>query len=148
MFTDVLAPDAPTSETGLDQSSIVNAQTFDGFAYELRIGKLMGENYPVLVSVKAEVPKERKPAADENPEDRARLDQEFATKQKQREEKLAKEQAFTGRPYLIAKGTIDVLLQKRSDLLKPPPTPTPSPSPTAKASPAHASSPAQRPKSP
>jgi hypothetical protein len=37
--------------------SSARIDTFDGFVYEPRIGKLMSENYPVLVSVKAELPK-------------------------------------------------------------------------------------------
>ena len=37
--------------------STARIDTFDGFVYELPHWKLMGENYPVLVSVKAELPK-------------------------------------------------------------------------------------------
>ncbi len=60
-FADVLPPDAPVAETGLDKPSTVRIETFDNFVYELRIGKLTGENYPVLVSVKGDLPKERTP---------------------------------------------------------------------------------------
>ena len=108
-------------------------ETFDGFVYELQIGKLMGENYPVLVSVNAELPKERTPAADEKPEDKAKLDQEFQTKQKQLTDKLATEQKLQIWPYLIPKGTIDQLLKERASLMA---KKEPVPSPTAGASPA------------
>ena len=131
-FADVLPPDAPAPETGLDKPSTVRVDTFDNFVYEWRIGKLTGENYPVLVSVKADLPKERTPAADEKPEDKARLDQEFQTKQKQLTDKLATEQKLQARPYLIAKFTIDQLLKDRASLLaekKPLPSPTPGASP-------------------
>src|SRR6185436_9393016 len=130
-FADVLSPDAPAGETGLDKPSTVRIETFDNFSYELRIGKLTGENYPVLVSVKAELPKERTPAADEKPEDKAKLDQEFQTKQKQLTEKLANEQKLPTRPYLIAKATIDQMLKDRASLMaEKKPTPSPSaPSP-------------------
>ncbi len=127
MFSDVLAPDAPVAETGLDQPSMLTAETFDGFTYELRIGKLMGENYPVLVAVKADLPAERTAPADEKPEDKARLDQEFQTKQKTLQEKLAREEKLTGRPFLIAKATIEQFLKERDALLKPPPSPSPAP---------------------
>ena len=110
-------------------------ETFDNFVYELRIGKLMGENYPVLVSVKAELPKERVPKPDEKPEDKTRLDQEFQTKQKEFADKLAKEQKAGNRPYLIAKGTIDQLLEDRSALIA---EKKPSPSPTATTTPVSA----------
>lgn len=132
-FADVLAPDAPVAETGLDRPSSVRIETFDNFSYELRIGKLTGENYPVLVSVKGEPPKERTAAADEKPEDKARLDQEFQAKQKQLTDKLAKEQTLPARPYLIAKPTIEQMLKDRASLM---PEKKPSPSPTAAASPA------------
>jgi len=129
----VLAPDAAVAETGLDKPSTVRIETFDNFTYELRIGKLTGENYPVLVSVKAELPKERTPAAEEKPEDKAKLDQEFQTKQKQLTDKLATEQKLPARPYLIAKSTIDQVMKDRSALLA---EKKPSPSPTAATSPA------------
>jgi hypothetical protein len=76
----------------------------------------MGENYPVLVSVKADLPKERTPAAGEKPEDKKTLDQKFQERQKQLAEKLAKEQKLSTRPYLIAKATIEQLLKDRSAL--------------------------------
>jgi hypothetical protein len=131
-FTDVMAPDASPSETGLDKPSTTRIETFDNFVYDLRIGKLIGENYPVLVSVKADLPKERAPKPDEKPEDKARLDQEFQTKQKELADKLAKEQKIGNRPYLIAKGTIDQLLKDRSTLIA---EKTSSPSPTAATTP-------------
>ncbi len=130
-FADVLAPDAPPAETGLDKPSILTIETFDGFNYELRIGKLMDANYPVLVSVKATLPNERKPAADEKAEDKAKLDKEFKDKQKQLHEKLDKEQKLAGRPYLIARPTVEQLLKERSAFLKPPPSPSPTPMPAA-----------------
>ena len=126
-FADVLPADAPTAETGLDNPSTLTIETFDGFDYELRIGKLMDANYPVLVSVEAVLPNERKPAPDEKPEDKARLDQQFQEKQKKLGEKLAREQKLAGRPYLIARGTVEQLLKERNALLIPSPAPTPTP---------------------
>lgn len=127
-FADVLAADAPLAETGLDKPSTVRIETFDSFSYELKIGKLTGENYPVLVSVKAGLPKERTPAAEEKPEDKTKLDQEFQTKQQQLTDKLAKEGKLPARPYLIAKSTIDQMLKDRAALMaekKPSPSPAP-----------------------
>ena len=138
VFADVMAPDAPATETGLDKPAVATIETFDGFVYTLKIGKPVGENYPVLVSVTANLPKERTPAPDEKPEDKAKLDQEFQTKQTQLTEKLAKEQKIENRPYLVAKTTVEQLLKERGTLLaekKATPTPaagTPSPAPTQK----------------
>ena len=130
-FVDVLAPDVPAAETGLDKPSTVRIETFDNFAYEFRIGKLMGENYPILVSVKADLPKERTAAADEKPEDKAKLDQEFQARQKQLADKLEKEQKLAARPYLIAKATIEQLQKDRSAFMAEK-KPSPSPSPIAR----------------
>jgi hypothetical protein len=137
-FADVLAPDAAGTETGLDKPATVRIETFDNFAYELRIGKAMGDNHPVLVSVKAELPKERTQAKDEKPEDKTRLDQEFQAHQQGLIDKLAKEQKLERRPYLIAKATVDQLLKDRSTLMaekKPVPSPTTARSPTSSPSP-------------
>lgn len=131
-FADVLAPDPPAAETGLDKPATARIETFDNFVYEVRIGKAMGENYPVFVSVKAELPKDRTPVKDEKPEDKTRLDQEFQARQKQLTDKLAKEQKLENRPYLIAKATVDQLLKDRSALMaekKPVPSPTAATSP-------------------
>ncbi len=133
-FVDVLAPDAPVAETGLDKPSSARIETTDNFVYEFRIGKLMGENYPVLVSVKADLAKERTPGAEEKPEDKAKLDEKFQERQKQLAEKLEKEQKLAARPYLIAKATIEQLLKERSALLAENKT-SPSPSPTAAGTP-------------
>lgn len=127
-FADVMPADAPVAETGLDKPSTVRFETFDGFSYDLKIGKLTGENYPVLVSVKADLPKERTPAPDEKPEDKAKKDEEFQTKQNQLTEKLAKEEKLPARPYLVAKGTIDQLLKDRASLVAEKKSPTPAPS--------------------
>lgn len=136
-FADVLGPDAAAAETGLDKPSTAHIETFDNFTYDLKIGKLMGENYPVLVSVKAVLPKERTAAAAEKPEDKTKLDQEFQTKQKQLTDKLATEQNLPARPYLIAKPTVEQLFKERAALLaekKPSPAPAAPPSPGPKAS--------------
>jgi hypothetical protein len=143
VLNDVLPPDAPPNETGLDQPTTAHFETFDNFVYDLRIGKLSGDNYPVLVSVNAELAKERTPPPDEKPEDKARLDQEFQNRQKQLAEKLEKEKKLGSRPFLMGKSTIDQLVKDRSALMaekKPSPslapasTPAASPPPASKAS--------------
>jgi hypothetical protein len=86
--------------------------------------------------VTAQLPKERTPGKDEKPEDKARLDQEFQTKQKQLTDKLAQEQKLNGHIYLLAKTTIDQLVKPRSALMADKASPTASPSPTGAAKPA------------
>ena len=127
-FTDVLAPDAKAEETGLDKPATVTFETADKFTYTLKIGKANGENFPATVAIAAALPKERTPGKDEKPEDKAKLDADFTTAQKKLEEKLAKEKKSEGRPYLLAKTTIEQFLKDRSALLaekKPEPPPAP-----------------------
>jgi hypothetical protein len=112
-FTDVQAPDAKLEEP----TTTATIETFDGFRYELKIGKPDGDNHPVLVNVSANFPKERTPGKDEKPEDKERLDGEFVVKLKKLEEKLAAEKKMEGRPYLVAKYVVDPLLKDRAALL-------------------------------
>ncbi len=133
-FTDVLVPDAKIVEPAI----AVTIDTFDGFHYELKIGSAQGDSHPVLVKVSASFPKERTPGKDEKPEDKARLDNDFTASQKLLADKLAKEEALEGRPYLVAKYSLEALLKERSALAtaKPAATPTPSLNPAADAVPA------------
>ena len=135
MFADVLPNSTGSAETGLDQPSTLTAETSDNFSYVVRIGKQMGDNFPAAVTVTAQLPKERMPGKDEKPEDKARLDQEFQTKQKQLTNKLAQEEKLNGHIYLLAKTTIDQPLKPRSALMADKPTPTASPIATAAARP-------------
>jgi hypothetical protein len=126
-FKDVLAPDAKTEETGLDKPSTVRIETFDNFIYTLKIGKLTAETYPVLITVSANLGKERTAGKDEKPEDKTRLDEEFKTTAKRLEDKLTAEKKFEQRPYLLEKFTVEPLLKERIALLaekKPEPAPT------------------------
>lgn len=124
-FADVLNPDAPPATTGLDQPSTFTIETFDGFTYTLRIGKMSDDKYPVTVAVSASLPAERTISPNETPEGKAKLDEEFASRKKKFEEKLEKEKKFEGRPFLLNKFTVSQMLKNRSDLLKTEPSPAP-----------------------
>jgi hypothetical protein len=112
-FMDVQAPDTKLEEP----TTTATIETFDGFRYELKIGKPDGDNHPVLVNVSANFPKERTPGKDEKPEDKERLDGEFVVKLKKLEEKLTAEKKMEGRRYLVAKYVVDPLLKDRAALL-------------------------------
>jgi hypothetical protein len=131
-FDDVLAPTAKPEETGLDKPTVAKIETFDGFTYELKIGKPSGKDTPVTVAVSADLPKERTPGKDEKPEDKTKLDDEFKAKQKRLEEKLANEQKFAGRVYLVPQSSVEPLLKDRAALLPDKPAePAPAPGATA-----------------
>ncbi len=135
-FTDVLAPDAKPADTGLDKPTVITIETFDGFTYVLKAGKETNGNQPVTVEVSGKFAKERTPGKDEKPEDKTRLDDEFKKKLQGFEDKLAAEKKFEGRPFLIAKSTLDSVVKDRAALLtvevatpsvQAPASPTPAP---------------------
>ena len=115
-FSDVLNPDAKPADTGLDKPTVITFDTFDHFTYLLKVGKVTGDNQPVTVEVAAQLAKERTPGKDEKPEDKTKLDEEFKTTLKRLDEKLAAEKKFAGRPFLIAKSTIDSIIKDRTAL--------------------------------
>ncbi len=125
-FSDVLAPDAKPADTGLDKPAAITIETFDGFTYVLKAGKETNGNQPVTIEVNGKFAKERTPGKDEKPEDKTRLDEEFKKKLKDYEDKLAAEKKFEGRPFLIAKSTLDLVVKDRAALLAAPAASSPS----------------------
>lgn len=116
-FNDVLVnPDLKA--LGLDQPTEVTLRTTAGFSYKLRVGHPIGEDsYPVQVSVDASLAKERTPGKDEKPEDKAKLDKEFADKLAKQQEKLKAEQSLSKWTFTVSKWTMDSLLKKRGELM-------------------------------
>ena len=92
-------------------------ETFDNFTYTLKVGQKINDNFPVSLTVAAQIPKERVAGKDEKPEDKTRLDKEFKDKQQKLEEKLAQEKSYEKRIYLVSSWTLDSLLKERSQLL-------------------------------
>ncbi|HEY6229364.1 MAG TPA: DUF4340 domain-containing protein, partial [Verrucomicrobiae bacterium] len=116
-FNDVVVDPKP-EETGLDKPITAKLETFDGFTYNVKLGKAMKEeNYPLQVAVEGNFPKQREPGKDEKPEDKDKLDKEFKEKQTKLEEKLKNEKKFEKWTYLVAKWSVDPLLKERKDLL-------------------------------
>jgi len=116
-FIDVVSP-ADSKNLGFDQPVIISLQTFDGLSYTLKVGAKQVELLPLTCAVSASYPKNRPAAADEKPEDKDRLDQEFAANLKRLDDKLATEKSFESWTYLISTGTLDALLKPRGELLK------------------------------
>ncbi len=115
-FTDVDTTSKP-EQLGLDKPTVVTLDTFDNFTYTLKVGVKTNDNYPLLVSVAAQLPKERPPGKDEKPADKDKLDKQFKEQQKKLEDKLAQEQAFQNWTYLVSSWTLDPLLKTRTQLL-------------------------------
>jgi hypothetical protein len=116
-FSDVLPADTKPEQTGLDKPTIITLDTFDNFTYTLKLGQKTNDNLPMVVTVSAQIPKERTPGKDEKAEDKARLDKEFKETQKKVEDKLSQEKSFEKWVYLVSNWTVDSLLKERAQLL-------------------------------
>ena len=119
-FNDVLA-DAKPDMTGLDKPVVATLETLEGFTYVVKIGKAIGDadggNHAFQMSVSANFPKERTPGKDEQPEDKKKLDEQFAAKQKPLQEKLTNEKKFENWTYTVPKWNLETLLKERKDFL-------------------------------
>jgi hypothetical protein len=116
-FNDLATNSAPDA-TGMDKPIVAKLETFDGFAYTVKVGGKSGEdNHYFQVAVAGSFPKERPPGKDEKPEDKEKLDKEFKDSLSKLEEKLKKDKAFEKWTYVVSKWTVDAFLKERKDLL-------------------------------
>ncbi len=115
-FSDVAVNSTP-EQLGLDKPTVVTLDTFDNFTYTLKVGQKTNENYPLLLSVAAQMPKDRTPGKDEKPEDKEKLDKEFKEKQKKLDEKLSQEKAFEKWTYLVSSWSLEPIMKERSQLM-------------------------------
>jgi hypothetical protein len=106
------------ADAGLDNPTTVRAQTFEGWTYELRIGKVAPEDrYYAKASVSGIVPEKREARGDEKAEDKDKGDKAFAERQAAMKAKLAREQALGAFTVLLPKSTVEPLLRERSALV-------------------------------
>lgn len=115
-FNDVSVGATPES-LGMDRATNITIGTFDNLTYTIKVGSKQGDNYPMTVTVVADLPKERTPGKDEKPEDKERLDKAFKEDQKKLEEKVAKEKAYDKWTYLVSSWTLEPVLKTRAELL-------------------------------
>jgi uncharacterized protein DUF4340 len=112
-----VVPEPAKADTGLDRPVNIEAKTFDGLSYTLRIGKETGGNYYLRISVAGAPAKTRTPAKNEKAEDKAKNDKEFEERSKKLIEKIEHEKTLDRWVYLVAKTTVDPLLRDRKQLL-------------------------------
>jgi hypothetical protein len=118
-FSDV-AVNATPDKTGLDKPTVAKIETFDGFRYEVKLGKKLDDrdDHYMQVAVSGNFAKERTPGKDEKPEDKEKLDKEFKDKLAKHEEKLKSEKRFEQWVYTVPKYTVEPLLKGRQEFLK------------------------------
>jgi hypothetical protein len=106
------------AEAGLDKPTRVRATTFEGWTYEVRIGKpAAGGRHYVKTSVTGAVPEARTAAADEKPEDKEKNEKAFAERKALLAAKLAREKAVAGQTVLVESSSVEPLLRDRAALL-------------------------------
>ncbi len=112
------AVDVSDAEAGLDQPTKIRAQTFDGWAYELEIGKpASADRYYAKSAVIGNLPDARPSAPDEKAADKERADQAFAERKAALGATLERERAVAGRTVLVARAAVEPLLRDRGALL-------------------------------
>jgi hypothetical protein len=118
-FNDV-AVDATPDKAGLDKPTVAKIETFDGFRYEVKLGKKLDDrdDHYMQVAVSGNFAKERAPGKDEKPEDKEKLDKEFKDKLAKHEEKLKNEKRFEQWVYIVPRYAVEPLLKGRQELLK------------------------------
>lgn len=114
-FVDVLG--TKTATPAPDKPTVATVETFDNFTYTLTLGQKTNDNFPLLMSVVAQPPRDRAPGKDEKAEDKDRLDKEFKEKLNKLDEKLMGEKAYEKWVYLVSTWTVDPLLKERHQLL-------------------------------
>ena len=115
-LVDVVA-DPDKIDTGLAHAVVINAETFDGPRYTLRIGNRAGDNYYLGVAVAGEPRKTRAPAKGEKAEDKAKNDKEFEERRAKLVERLEREKKLEKWTYLVGKNVVEPLLRDRPQLL-------------------------------
>jgi hypothetical protein len=145
------------ANTGLQQPVEIELETFDGFAYQLAIGNVAPNNTHFLrVKVDAHLVTERKPEANETPDEKKKRDDEFSKQLEAQRKRLETEKGFEKWTYLVSDWSIEPLLKGHDDVVKKPspslspsvspsPSALTSPSPTVSPSPGVAGSPAPTP---
>jgi hypothetical protein len=145
-FEDVVPADKLAGRADAAGKRTAIIETFEGFTYTLTLTPakatpapapapdpanpqgVTAENSFLAVTVSAELPKERKKAEGEKPEDAKAKDAAFVERLKTLTEKLAKEKSLEGRTFEVAKSTVDVLMKEREQLIAkatPPPAADP-----------------------
>ncbi len=117
-FTDVADASKKPEELGLDKPVLARLETFDGFTYQVKVGKPGPEGKVYIqIATTADLPKERVVGKDEKPEDKEKLDKEFKEKTQKIQEKLKKEQFHDKWSYQVDKWSVESLLKERREFM-------------------------------
>ena len=97
------------------------AETYDNLSYTVKVAKKAeGDDYYLTVAVTGEPPRERKPEKGEKPEDKERLDKQFAETLSKLDERLKAEKELGAWTFVVAGKTLEPLLKDRAGLIAKP----------------------------
>ncbi|NBR26871.1 MAG: DUF4340 domain-containing protein [Betaproteobacteria bacterium] len=97
------------------------AETYDNLSYTVKIAKKAeSDDYYLTVAVAGEPPRERKPEKGEKPEDKERLDKQFADALTKLDERLKAEKELGAWTFVVAGKTLEPLLKDRAGLIAKP----------------------------
>jgi hypothetical protein len=132
-FNDVADPAAKPEDIGMDKPKVLTAIDFEGFVYTIRFGAPVSGKQYLSLNVEWKGDLSRIPAADEKPEDKDRLDAEFARGVKEKQDK-AKQLQERLSPWTYEVGTYALTNVNKTfaELLKDKPKPAPAPEPENK----------------
>lgn len=116
-FDDIATTFPPGAlDANATRATISNA---DGFTYTIAISpKTPEDKHIIKLAITGDFPANRLAGKDETPEDKKRLDAEWATAQAALKLTLAEQQKFTTKAYLVPAYTVDPLLKQRGELLE------------------------------
>jgi hypothetical protein len=114
-FVDVAIDVKPDS---LKNSRNFAAETFDNLTYTVKVAKKPeSDDYYLAVAVSGEPPRERRPEKGEKPEEKERLDKQFAEDLKRLDARVKREKSFAPWAYGVTAKTLEPLLKGRNQLI-------------------------------
>ena len=118
-FDDVVPADELKQRATVKGKRTAIIKTFEGFTYIITMTPAAGndQQYLLQIAVDATLPEERKKAEGESEQDAAKLDEAFAKRRQQLQDKLKEAKFFEGRTYLVPKSAVDPLLRNRADMV-------------------------------
>lgn len=114
-LSDVAPDDA--KDTGLDKPTTINASTFDGLTYDIKVGKLEGDSYYVRFSSSGSI-NDVAPAPAVAPAKAGTPSSGDEERLKKLRERLPREKALSDYVLLIPKSKLDDTLKPRAELLE------------------------------
>jgi len=124
-FSDIADPASAPESTGFDKAKVLQVTDFDGFVYDIVIAAPVNGKQHLKVSVNWQGTLERKPVADEKPEDKDKADAEFAAKVRENQDKARELNArLSPWIYLVEPRNVDSVTIARADFFKDKPKPT------------------------